>query len=106
MWDVWGEHQGEGVGRDAADGGVRAEMVVLVAPVIDEEASFGQGTEPMLVETVITEGAVEAFDEGILHGFAGLDVVKGDVVGLSPEMESAAGKLGAVIGGDDGGQTA
>lgn len=75
MWNVWGEHQGEGVWRDAADGGVRAEVVVFVAPVVDEEASFGEGTEPVLVQTVVAEGAVEAFDEGVLHGFAWLDVV-------------------------------
>ncbi len=70
-WIVWGEHQGEGVGRDATDGGVRAEVVVFVAPVIDEEAGFGEGTEPMLVEAVVTEGAVEGFDESILGGLPG-----------------------------------
>lgn len=75
VWNVWGEDQGEGVGRDAAYGGVKVEMVVFVAPVFDEDASFGRGTEPMLVVTVITEAAVEPLDEGILHGFAWLDVV-------------------------------
>lgn len=57
----------------------------------------------MLVETVIAEGAVKGFDKGILSGLAGLDMVEGDAAGLSPVMESAADKLGAVIGGDRGG---
>ena len=69
--------QGKGVGRDAADAGVRTDEVVVVgAPVLDEEASFGEGTEPVLVKAVVAEGAIEALDEGILHGFAGLDVVE------------------------------
>ena len=69
--------QGKGVGRDAADAGVRTDEVVIVgAPVLDEEASFGEGTEPVLVKAVVAEGAIEALDEGILHGFAGLDVVE------------------------------
>lgn len=97
--DFLGEHQGEGVRRDAADGGVGAE-------VVDQEARFGERTESVLVEAVVAEGAVEGFDEGILQWFAGLDVVEGDAGSLSPEMEIATGKLGAVVGGDDGGQTA
>ncbi len=81
-------------------------MVVFVAPVINEEASFCEGGEPVLVETVVAEGAVEGFDEGVLHGFAWLDVIDRDARALRPEVESATGELGAVIGGDGGGQAA
>ena len=36
--------QGKEVGRDATEGGVRAEVVIVVrAPVFDEESGFGQG---------------------------------------------------------------
>jgi hypothetical protein len=35
-----GEYEGEGVWLDAGDGGVRAEEVVFLAPVLDEEAGF------------------------------------------------------------------
>jgi hypothetical protein len=70
--------QGKDVWRDAAEGGVRADLVVIVgAPMFDEQAGFGEGAEPMLVKAVVAEGAVEAFDKGVLHGFAGLDVMKG-----------------------------
>jgi len=106
VWIVWGEHQGEGVRWDAPDGGVRADGVVFLTPVVDEQACFGQGREPVLVEAVVTEGAVEGFDESVLHGFAGLDVVDGDTCGLSPEVEGATGELGAIVGGDGGGQAA
>ena len=94
------EGQGEGVGREEADGGMRAEGVVFVFPVVDEEACFCDGMEPVLVEAIVAEGAVEAFDEGVLHGFAGLDVVEVDVIALSPEMQRFAGELGAVVGSD------
>jgi len=36
------EGQGEGVRRDAADGGVRAQMVVFLAPVFYEQTGFGE----------------------------------------------------------------
>jgi hypothetical protein len=72
---------------------MRSEVVVFAAPVFDEEASFSEGSEPVLVEAIIPESAVEAFDESILHGFAGLDVVDEDTSGLSPQMKGTTGKL-------------
>ena len=33
---VWGEGQGEGVGRDATHGTMGPQLVVFVSPVIDE----------------------------------------------------------------------
>ena len=58
---------------------MRAELIVIVgAPVFDEESGFGQRAKPVLVEAVVTEGAVKAFDEGVLHGFARLDMMEGD----------------------------
>jgi len=60
----------------------------------------------VLVEAVIAEGAVEGFDEGILGGFAWLDVMEMDAGGLRPEVDGFAGELGAVVGGDGLGQAA
>lgn len=34
----------------------------------------------MVVDAVIAEGAVKAFDEGVLHGFAGLECRPGGTV--------------------------
>ena len=75
-------------------------MVVFVAPVLDEQAGLGERAEPVLVEAVVTEGAVEGFDEGVLGGFARLDVMEMDAGGLGPEVDGFAGELGAVVGGD------
>ena len=86
---------------------MRSDLVVVVGtPVFDEKAGLGQRAKPVLVEAVIAEGAVEALDEGILHGFTRLDVMKGDPGALSPEVKGFAGKLGTVIDGDSLGQLA
>ena len=39
--------QGKEVGWDATEGGMRADAVIVVrAPVFDEESCFGQGAKP------------------------------------------------------------
>ena len=45
---------------------MRALGVVLDAPRFDEPAGMAYGQEPMLVQTLIAELAVETFDLGIL----------------------------------------
>lgn len=85
---------------------MRADAVVVMgAPVFDQEPGFRDGAEPVLVEAVIAEGTIEAFDKGVLHGFAWLDVVEADFVLHSPEVEGLASELGAVVDGDRDGKT-
>ena len=77
--------QGKEVGWDATEGGMRADAVIVVrAPVFDEESGFGQGAKPMLVEAVIAEGAIEALDEGVLHRFARLDMMETNARSAAP----------------------
>ena len=90
--------QGKEVGRDATEGRMRADPVVVVrAPVLDEESGFGQGAKPMLVEAVVAEGPIEALDEGVLHRFARLDMMESNAGALSPEVEGFAGELGTIV---------
>jgi len=96
----WCEGQGEGVWRDTAYGAMRPQVVVLKSSVIDEQTGFFKGTEPVLVKAVITEGAVEGLDEGVLDGLAGLDVVEVNLAPLSPEVKRLARELRAVVTGD------
>lgn len=72
--------------------------------MFDKKPGLGDGAEPVLVEAVITEGAVEAFHEGVLHGLAGLDVVKVNLVVHRPEMKGLSGELGSIVHGDGGRQ--
>lgn len=97
---VGGEGQGEGVWRDTAYGAMRSQGVVFMAPVIDEQAGFLEGAEPVLIEAVIAEGAVEGLDEGVLDGLARLDVIEVDLAPLGPEVEGLTGELGPIVTGD------
>ena len=98
--------QGKEVGRDATEGGMRADAVIVVrAPVFDEESGFGQGAKPMLVKAVVTKGAIEALDEGVLHRFARLDMMESNAGALRPEVEGFAGELRAIVHGDGLGKT-
>ena len=90
--------QGKEVGRDVTEGEVRADPVIVVrAPVFDEESGFGQGAKPMLVEAVVAQGTIEALDEGVLHRFARMDMMKSNAGALSPEVEGFAGELGTIV---------
>ena len=57
------------------------ELVVILAPGFDQVSGFGKPEEKMFVQTLVTKFAVEAFDEGVLHRLAGLDVVPGHPLG-------------------------
>lgn len=54
----------------------------------------------MLVEALVTEPAVEALDEAILHRFAWCDVVPLDATLLLPGQDGVRGQLGAVVADD------
>ena len=81
---------------------MRPDGVVIVAPKGDLAAGVVQRVEDLLVQQLIAQAAVEAFDEGVLLGLAGIDVVPGDVVLVCPLQDGATGELGAVITDDAG----
>jgi hypothetical protein len=61
--------------------GVWANVIVVVAPGLDDRARFGEPEEKMFIEALVAKFAVEAFDESVLHRLAGLYVVSGDPLG-------------------------
>ena len=80
---------------------MRADPVIVVrAPVFDEESGFGQGAKPMLVQAVVAEGAIKALDEGVLHRFARLDMMESNARGLIPEVEGLPVNSGPLSAGD------
>ena len=56
-------------------------------------ADFVQRAEDIRIEDLAAEGAIEAFDILILHGFARLREVKVDSVLLAPGVLLGGGKL-------------
>ena len=54
-------------------------MVLMLSPVFDDRPRVVEIQEPVQVQAVPPEFAVEAFDEGILCQLAGLDEVQLDL---------------------------
>lgn len=89
---------GELGGRDAAATAVRSDLIVVPPPFADHLAGLGERGEPVLVQALVAELAVEALDVAVLHGAARLDQQMRDAVLLGPRDEGATGELGAVVG--------
>ena len=60
----------------------------------------------MLVQTFVSELAIEAFDEGVLGRLAWLDKTERGTALLRPEEHRLAGELGAVVTNDHRRQSA
>src|SRR5690606_20208005 len=89
---------GELGGRDAATAAVRSDLVVVPSPLADHLASLRQRGEPVLVEALVAELAVEALDVAVLHRAARLDQQVFDAVALRPGDKDPAGELRTVVG--------
>ena len=76
---------------------MRSVLVVLEHPPVGGLAYVLQSCEQVLVQHLLAEGPVEAFDVGVLVGFAGLDVLDRHGVGLGPLHEVLAQELRAVV---------
>ena len=90
----------EGCRREVADRAVWPDLVVVPAPGRDHRPGVLERGEPVFVEALVAELAVEAFDVGVLRRFARLDQHQLHAVGLRPLVERPAGELGALIGSD------
>jgi hypothetical protein len=54
---------------------VRPDGVVVDAPLFDDPIGLAERREQVLVQALVAEPAIEAFDEGVLRRFARRDVV-------------------------------
>ncbi len=79
---------------------VRSDLVVVTPPCGNGLAGLLQGLKPVLIEALISEGAVEAFDVRVLGWAARFDQDVFDAVLLRPRHECPAGELRAVVGSD------
>ena len=86
-----------GWGNTAA-AAVGSDLVVMPAPVGDYFPCLRQRCEPVFVEALVAELAVEAFDVSVLGRCARLDQDVFEAVPLRPGNEGAAGELRAIVG--------
>src|SRR5215813_10482507 len=66
-------------------------------PSLGDRADLIEGLEEMRVEDLLTIGAIEALDEGILIGLAGLNVAQADPLSRTPLDEGLGDELRAVV---------
>jgi len=81
-------------------------VVVLEAPVVEEELCFEQGVERLQVEQFAAEVPVEGLDVWVLPRRSWLDVGDGRSLEAAPVLERFGGQLGAVVAADVGGRLA
>ena len=80
-------------------------VIVVDAPGFDRRARVVQPDEPVLVEALVPQPAVERFHERILRRLSWCDVVPFDPSVLHPFQDRVTGQLRAVVrdvGGDGG----
>jgi len=79
-----------------SDRAVRSVLVVVSTPILQLFAGVGKAHEPVGIQALGPELAVERLDEPIVGGFAGPREVQNDVVGIGPEIEIPGDELTAV----------
>ncbi len=71
--------------------------VVMTTPLIDLLAGMTDGLEPVRVQTVVAQFAVEGFHKGVLNRLARLDEPQPDAGALRPFEHGPTGAFGTVI---------
>ena len=61
----------------------------MMSPSSDGLPGIGQILEPVFVQAIVSEGAVEALDKAVLHRLARRDVVPLDLALLLPAVQQA-----------------
>ena len=79
------------------------EVVVLQAPLLNEDLRLEERVEALPVEALISQLAVEGLDVAVLPGAAGLDEERPHPDPLQPAAHRPGGELGAVVAADVGG---
>lgn len=75
---------------------MRPDIVVIVSPKGQLAPCIVQAVEHSLVQELVAQAAVEAFDDGILLRLSRVDVMPLDIVVVCPFQDRPAGELGAV----------
>src|SRR3977135_534523 len=79
---------------------MRAHLVVIDAPGLDDAPCLDERAEHVLVEALVAQLAVEALHEAVLHRLARRDVVPVDPALCRPAQHGVRGQLRAVVGHD------
>jgi hypothetical protein len=79
---------------------VRPFFVVVFTPSLQLFGSIRKRQEPVLVQALGAEAAIEGFDEGVIGGLAWPGEVEHDAALIGPEVHVAGYELAALIDTD------
>src|SRR5215207_4980404 len=79
---------------------MRSRRVVGHPSALDGALCISERAEPVLIQALVPQPAVEGLDEGIVHGFPGTAELDLHAVLMRPRVECLAPELGAVVHGD------
>ncbi len=83
-----------------SDRAVGSVFVVVSAPSLQLFAGVCKAHEPMGVQALRAQLAVERFDEAVVCRLSWPGEIQGDRIGISPEIEVARDELAAIINPD------
>lgn len=90
-------HDGQRFRRAIAERTVRADVVVVMAPLFDQDLCFLEAVEDFLIRAFVTQFAIERFAVTVLPGVARLDVERGRAYGFQPFPYHFCGKLRPIV---------
>ena len=79
---------------------MRPLLVVIAPPGLQYGTGVRQRAEQRLVQQLVAQPAVEAFDEAVLLRLARRDVMPADAGRIRPAQDRVRGQLGAIVADD------
>ncbi len=76
---------------------MRTQGIVVRPPCLDNPSCCSQRWEQVLVQTLVAQATIKAFNEAVLLRLARRDVVPLDLCVLAPRQHGVTGQLGAVV---------
>ena len=80
---------------------MRPEVVVELSPALDHGAGFAKVPEPLPVEALVSQLAIEALHEPVVPGLARRDEARAHVHVPKPLHDPGRGELGPLVGADE-----
>jgi hypothetical protein len=89
--------------RPMPDGAVWSIVVAVTAPRLQLRPGVSQGHEPVLVQALRPEAAIERFDERVVGRLAGLVEAERRALRVGPQVEIVRYELGTLVDHDRAG---
>jgi hypothetical protein len=85
---------------------MRALVIVMLAKLPELVPRILQRREPLHIQTLVSQTAIETLDESVLHRMAWPNKAQLHVIGNGPSLQRTTGKFTAIVHGNALRQTA